>query len=325
MALAGLRPGAAAARASRGGPVGAGGADDTPAATLPAEAELRAFAHTAAHLLVERVPRLQGARAVSRRPGVGLQTLDHRDYVPGDEVRHIDWRQTARARRPIVRRHESEAVGDWTLLIDASSSMAAAGGGAWRAAVRLTAAMAYALLQLGHRVGVAVFGGRVRARMPGGRGAPHYATIARTLAALRPLPRGERSELAACVPLLHGEGSVLVVSDFLAADEMRPALAALRQRCRTLHAIELRDNAAVELPSTAGGGEVELVDVETGATRALRPDAAAHAAARHARDAMTARLRAFAVHAGVAFSDCDAAQPWQRVLLTHLVRAGAHR
>lgn len=324
MAHAGLSRRAAAAPLAPRASV-AGRAGEAAALTLPAEAELRAFAHAAAHLLVERVPRLQGARAVSRRPGVGLQTLDHRDYVPGDEVRHIDWRQSARARRPIVRRYESESVGDWTLLLDASSSMAAGGGAAWRAGARLTAAMAYALLQLGHRVGVAAFGTRVLAQVPIGRGAPHYAAIARTLSTLHPAPRGERSELTSCVALLPGGGSALVVSDFLAADEMRAALAALRQRCRTLHAIALRDAATVALPATAGGGEVELVDVETGASRALWPDDAAHAAARHARDTMTARLRAFAARSGVAFSDGDAAQPWQRVLLTHLLRASAHR
>ncbi|MCL4738124.1 MAG: DUF58 domain-containing protein [Burkholderiaceae bacterium] len=322
MALANLRP-----RRARGLPVPAthDRAGDAAAVIFPAEAELRAFAHAAAHLLVERVPRLQGARAISRRPGVGLQTLDHRDYVPGDEVRHIDWRLSARARKPIVRRHESESVGDWTLLVDASSSMAVGDGSAWRAAARLTAAMAYALLHLGHRVGLVVFGARVLARVPGGRGAPHYAAIARTLAALRPAPHGERSELAACAALLPGGGSVLVISDFLAADEMRAALAALRPRCRTLHALQLRDAAAVTLPTTHTAGTVELVDAETGQRRAAEPGAAAQEAAVRAQVATTARLRAFAARCGVAFSDCDTSDPWQQALLAHLLRAGVQR
>ena len=69
---------------------------------LPGEAELRAFAETAALLLTERRPRASGTPAATRRPGVGLHHLDHRDYQSGDELRHIDWRQTARARRPIA-------------------------------------------------------------------------------------------------------------------------------------------------------------------------------------------------------------------------------
>ena len=99
--------------------------------------------------------RIREPRTVKRRAGVGIQHFDHRDYAPGDEVRHIDWRQTARRRRPIVRRFESESVSDWTIVLDASSSMAAHGAAKWQAAVRMAAAMSYALLQLGHRVGCA--------------------------------------------------------------------------------------------------------------------------------------------------------------------------
>ena len=79
-------------------------------AALPGEPELQSFARAAAQLLIERQPRAPGSRAVTRRAGVGLQHFDHRDYAPGDEVRHIDWRHTARQRRPIVRRFESESV-----------------------------------------------------------------------------------------------------------------------------------------------------------------------------------------------------------------------
>ncbi|MDE1929872.1 MAG: DUF58 domain-containing protein, partial [Burkholderiales bacterium] len=138
---------------------------------LPAEPELRAFAHAAAQLLVDRAQRLPGARAVARRAGVGIEHHDHRDYVPGDEVRHIDWRQTARRLHPVVRRFEAETVADWTLLVDASSSMAPAGK--WPAAVALAAALAYALLQVGHRVGLVVYGARRIAEAPPGRGRTH--------------------------------------------------------------------------------------------------------------------------------------------------------
>lgn len=163
---------------------------------LPAEAELRAFATAAAHLLVDRQPRTPGARTVSRRAGVGIQHFDHRDYAPGDEVRHIDWRQTARRRQPIVRRFEAESVSDWTLLLDASSSMACPGAAKWQAAACLAAGLAYALLQAGHRVGLVVFGARVLWHCPRGRGQPHYAAIAGRLATLQPRAAGERSTWA---------------------------------------------------------------------------------------------------------------------------------
>ena len=63
---------------------------------LPSEPELQSFARAAAQLLIDRQARAPGARTIARRAGVGIQHFDHRDYAPGDEVRHIDWRQTAR-------------------------------------------------------------------------------------------------------------------------------------------------------------------------------------------------------------------------------------
>ena len=287
-------------------------------AALPSEPELQSFASAAAQLLIERVPRAPGSRTVSRRAGVGLQHLDHRDYAPGDEVRHIDWRQTARQRRPIVRRFEAESVSDWTLLLDASSSMAAHGAAKWQAAVRMAAAMSYALLQLGHRVGLLAFGARVLAQCPRGRGQHHYAAIAGLLSTLQPAHAGERSELGVCARHLHGAASVFTLSDCLADDEMRHDLSALLQRSVALHVVQVTDPADLRLRVA---GDFDLVDVETGARMQLHAGEHANTLAAGERAAMTARLRSFCARSGAVFTDWDIAQPWQQTLLAHLVRA----
>ncbi len=289
---------------------------------LPSEQELRAFASAAAQLLIERQPRTAGSRTVSRRAGVGLQHLDHRGYVPGDEVRHIDWRQTARRRVPIVRRFEAESMSDWTILLDASSSMAVQSAGGlptkWQAAVHMAAALSYALLHLGHRVGVLAFGERVRAECPRGRGQHHYAALARLLTSLQPVERGERSELGVCVAHLQGAASVFALSDFLADDEMCRDLGALLHRCTSLHAVQLSDSTETRLHVA---GEFDFVDVETGAHTPVLAGEQANALATIERAAMTARLRSFCARSGVAFTDWDIATPWQHTLLRHLVRA----
>jgi uncharacterized protein (DUF58 family) len=290
-------------------------------AALPGQPALQAFAAAAAQLLVERQPRAPGARTVSRRAGAGLQHLDHRDYAPGDEVRHIDWRQTARQRRPVIRRFEAESMTDWTLLLDVSSSMAAHGGVKWQAAVNAAAAMAYALLQLGHRVGLLAFGARVLAQCPPGRGQHHYAAIARRLGTLQPAPGGEASHVGACARHLHGAASVLVISDFLADGEMCAELGALQQRCAAVHALQLDDDADTQL---ALAGEFELVDVESGARLQALLGAQANAAARAERAAMTARLRRYCARSGVACTSWPLAQPWQHALIEHLMRARSH-
>jgi len=287
-------------------------------AALPSEPQLRAFASAAAQLLIERIPRAPGSRTVTRRAGVGLQHFDHRDYAPGDEVRHIDWRQTARQRRPIVRRFESESVSDWTLLLDASSSMAMRDAAKWRSAVCMAAAMSYALLDLGHRVGLLAFGERVLAQCPRGRGQHHYAAVARLLATLQPVHAGERSELGVCARHLHGATSVFALSDFLADDEMRRDLGAILQRCTALHVMQVTDPAETQLSER---GEFELEDVETGARMPMHATEHANVLAAGERAAMTTRLRGFCARSGVAFTDWDIAQPWQHTLLRHLVQA----
>lgn len=287
-------------------------------AALPSEPELRSFASAAAQLLIERLPRASGARAGSRRAGIGLQHFDHRDYAPGDEVRHIDWRQTARRLRPILRRFESESVTDWTLVLDASSSMAVQDAAKWQSAVQMAAALSYALLQLGHRVGLLVFGERVLAQVARGRAQHHYAAIARVLATLQPARRGERSALGVCAQHLHGAASVFVIGDFLAHDEMRRDLGAMAARCTTLHVMQLHDAAETALSE---GGDVDLEDVETGARMPVRADAHASRLASGERAAMTQRLRSFCNRSAVAFTDWDIAQPWQHTLLGHLVQA----
>jgi uncharacterized protein (DUF58 family) len=291
------------------------------AGALPGEPALRAFAAVAAQLLAERPPRHAGARAVARRAGAGLQHLDHRDYRPGDEVRHIDWRQTARRRLPVLRRFEAETQGDWTLVLDASSSMAFGDGAKWRGALQITAAMGYALLQMGHRVGLLLVADRVLAECPRGRGRTHYAALARLLQAWQPAPRGQRSGLGACAPHLQGAGTAFVLSDFLADGDIARELGALRQRCTGLHALQVGDAAETRLPQA---GECELVDVESGARLAVQAGAQVEALAAAHRAETTARLRGWCARSGVAFTDWDLAMPWQHTLLGHLERARSH-
>jgi uncharacterized protein (DUF58 family) len=286
--------------------------------SLPTQAELRSFARVASHLLAEHPTPALGSRTVKRRAGVGLQHLDHRDYVPGDDVRHIDWRQTAQRQRPVVRQFEAETSGDWFLMLDASSSMAVGGAEKWQAAVRVTVAMAHALLELGHRVAVVAFASDVVMEVPPGRGSRHFPGIVRTLRRLSPDPGDARSNLAACVRRLFGTASAFVTSDFLGPSDLRPGLAALREHCVLMHALHVHEASELKL---AGSGPVELVDVETAETLVAETGAQAESAARSAHAAHVARLRTFCTRSGIAFSSWDVALPWQRMLLEHLVRA----
>lgn len=149
------------------------------AAAIPEDA-LRRFARLAAPLLQGSAARSYGPRAARNRPGRGLEFLDTRVYEPGDDVRTIDWRQSARGRHLVVRRYRDETAADWFLCVDCSGSMHW-GGAKWPLAVQLAMALSYTLLYAGHRVAVLLFSDRVRAMANLGRGPQQFARVMRTL------------------------------------------------------------------------------------------------------------------------------------------------
>ena len=145
-----------------------------------AEADLRRFAHLAAPLLQGTAAGGFGPRAARNRPGRGLEFLDTRHYEPGDDIRTIDWRQSARNQRLVIRRYRDETAADWFICIDCSASVDW-GGRKWPATVHLATALAYTLLYDGHRVAVLLFSDRINGLCKLGRGAHHYAALLRTL------------------------------------------------------------------------------------------------------------------------------------------------
>ena len=75
--------------------------------------------------------------------------LDTRHYEPGDDIRTIDWRQSARNQRLVIRRYRDETAADWFICIDCSASVEW-GGRKWPATVSLATALAYTFLYAGH-------------------------------------------------------------------------------------------------------------------------------------------------------------------------------
>jgi uncharacterized protein (DUF58 family) len=117
---------------------------------------------------------------------------------------------------------------------------------------------------------------------------------------------------------LLGTASAFVVSDFLGPSDLRPDLAALREHCVLLHALQTHDPRELRLP---GQGPIELIDVESGDTINSETGSSVEAAARSAHTEHVKRLQRFAARSGIAFTSWDVALPWPRVLVDHLVRA----
>jgi len=229
-----------------------------------------------------------------RRRGGQMEFESLRDYVPGDERRHVDWKASARRGRPTVRQHDVERGQELWLLIDCGRRMdaRAAGGGkaGWSKldhALDAALELAGVALARGERVGALAFDDVLRAFVPSRRGRAQFLRLKQALFDLNASTR--ESDLARALREVAVRSPrralVLVVSD--AADPLSSA-----EQCAALRSASRRHRvvfAALDDPDLAEGSEPGIAS-RHGADRAALRGACFAASAE--RDEALGSLRA---------------------------------
>jgi len=115
--------------------------------------------------------------------GASVEFAEHRQYYPGDEIRHIDWRAVAKTDRYYIKEYEEETNVRVTLLVDASGSMAYAGAhrSKFQFAQYLAAALAYLMLHQRDAVGLALHDTKLRTVLKPRATSKHLLQILTTL------------------------------------------------------------------------------------------------------------------------------------------------
>src|SRR3954453_7890548 len=110
--------------------------------------------------------------------GFSVEFAEHRQYGPGDELRHIDWRAFGKTDRYYVKEYEEETNLKAYLVLDTSGSMGYAGRTAAKPehARQLAAALAYLMISQRDAVGLVTFDTAIRAMIPP-RSAPHHFSV----------------------------------------------------------------------------------------------------------------------------------------------------
>jgi uncharacterized protein (DUF58 family) len=217
-------------------------------------------------LLARRAGR-RGLPAGPRRrlPAGGTAAIGVRDYTPGDDYRYIDWHWCARRDELLTRLFPSEDRYT-SILLDCSPSMRLGRPSKFQLARQIAAALGYVSLLGGDCLRVAAFSATVVAELPplGGK-----AEIARLLHFLEHLPlQGKQTDLARTAEGLRRRGQrrgpVVVLSDFYDPAGFQRGLGTLLAGGYEPHVVQI-----YEPRETYPGplGEVELVDIETGAVR----------------------------------------------------------
>jgi len=197
--------------------------------------------------------------------GAGIEFAEAREYVPGDDVRRIDWNVTARTGVPWVKEYVEERDLTVVCAVDRSASMLAAhgAGGRVRAAAELVALLGFAAAYNHDRTALLTFSDRIEAFVPPKRGPRHVIRQIRDVLQAD-LAAGKHTAMTPAIEYLGrvlGRRSVIfLISDFL-DDGYEAALQTLARRHEVI-ALTLIDPLDEALPDL---GLIELEDVERGA------------------------------------------------------------
>ena len=195
--------------------------------------------------------------------GQGMEFDEVRAYVPGDDVRSIDWNVTARMGYPHVKRYSEERELTVLFLVDVSGSQSCGSGGRTKAelAAELVCLLALTSVRNQDKIGLALFSDRIVKHLPPRKGRTAVMRLVREVLASDEA-RG-RTDIRGALRFLNRvqrrKAVVFLVSDFL--DEGYEADLRVAARRHDIVCCHLSDPSEARLPDA---GLVELEDPETG-------------------------------------------------------------
>jgi uncharacterized protein (DUF58 family) len=208
--------------------------------------------------------------------GRGMDFDEVREYVPGDEVRTIDWNVTARAGRPFIKKFAEERELTLLLLVDVSASGHFGSGVQSKrdVAAELACVLALSATRNNDKVGLVLFTDQIELYIPPKKGRRHVLRVVREILFFRPSRPG--TDLVHALEFanrMSGRRSVVfLISDFqttgVGPEVASPLRRTLSQSARRhdLVAVNIRDPREQSLPDL---GTVILQDAESGEVMAI--------------------------------------------------------
>ncbi len=207
---------------------------------------------------------------VHRSPyqGFSVEFAQHRPYVAGDDIRHLDWKVYGRTDKLHLKQYQQETSLDLVVMVDASGSMAygsrdfaeASGIGAsaspdgrniWTKfdhATALAAALSYITLSQGDRVGLVVFADQVREMVSRSSAQPQWRAVVGALSGTtvdRPTDFGRVIEQT--LAKITNRCLIAIISDFFVdLDALRAGLARIRHRRHDVMALQVLDRREID-------------------------------------------------------------------------------
>jgi uncharacterized protein (DUF58 family) len=184
--------------------------------------------------------------------GQSIEFLQHRQYVAGDDLRHVDWKVWAKQDRLYVKQYEEDTNLRSCMLVDLSASMAYGSGAMTKCdyACTAAAALSYLLLRQQDAVGAVAFDEGIRQTIPHRTSTGHLSTIVKALAVAEPQEKTNLSTVLMQVAENYPRrGMMVLFSDLLVdADDLLRGLRRLRQRGHDVLVIHILDDDELDFP-----------------------------------------------------------------------------
>ena len=189
-----------------------------------------------------------------RSPYFGRSTefLQHRQYTPGDDLRHVDWKVWAKQDRLYVKQYEEDTNLRCTMLVDVSASMAYGKGAMtkYEYACTVAASLAYFVLKQQDAVGCITFDQAIRNKVPASSRHNHIHSIVESLSTSEPQEKTDLYNIFHSVAESFPQrGMMVVISDLLAdRNALLRGLRLLRQRGHDVLVFHIMDDDELDFP-----------------------------------------------------------------------------
>ena len=252
--------------------------------------------------------------------GFSVEFADHREYVPGDDLKYLDWQVFARTDRYYIKRYEEETNLRCHLLLDRSASMAFGTGKVtkWDYGCFLATSLAYLIIKQQDAVGLSLFGAKPGLLLPPRSRMSHLRQMIQVMTA-NP-PTGETNvaaSLRALVRNLKRRGLIVLISDLIDEPaETLKSIRLLRSHGHDVIVFQLRDATEVEFPFD---GATVFRDLETGEELEVDPVTVRESYLQNLTEE-TALFRKGLVEVGIDYVPLNTRQPYDEAFTAYLHR-----
>lgn len=259
-----------------------------------------------------------GGGRKSNAKGTSVEFSDYREYIPGDDIRRIDWGAYGRLDKLYIKRFMEEKEGIFQIFIDTSNSMNFGEPKKSKTALQLAGALAYLVLNNLDRVYVSEMQESTLTQGKGRAGKQAFRQIMQELEAVE-FDGKTNLNKAIMSRQYQGSGVSIVISDFLDEKGIEEAVKYLRYKKQQIILLQVLARQEIEIE---GDGMVNLLDMETGEEVRLSLNRASIEQYQQALQNMTDRLNTLARKYEMTYIRMIADEPMEKFLFDHVCNKG---